>query len=105
MSLRVRLILFKKSRERKRPPRTAARMSLRVPLILLVVALVTLVAVALSALYLDNLVNSLSAEAIERSRVASQQINNFLIDHFNAQSVGYAAPANAEDTKAMWYQI
>jgi signal transduction histidine kinase len=105
MSLRVRLILFRKSRKRKRSLRTSARMSLRVRLILLVVALVALVAVALSAMYLNNLVKSLSDEAIERSRVASQQINNFLIDHFNAQSVGYAAPANAEDTKAMWYQI
>jgi signal transduction histidine kinase len=102
---RVRLILFRKSRQRKRPLRTEARMSLRIRLILLVVALVTLVAVALSALYLDNLVNSLSAEAIERSRVASQQINNFLIDHFNAQSEEYEAPANVEDTKALWYQI
>jgi signal transduction histidine kinase len=80
-------------------------MSLRIRLILLVVALVALVAVALSALYLDNLVNSLSAEAIERSRVANQQSNNFLIDHFNAQSETYEAPANVEDTKALWYQI
>ncbi len=102
---RVRLILFRKSWQRKRPLRTEARMSLRIRLILLVVALVALVAVALSALYLDNLVNSLSAEAIERSRVANQQINNFLIDHFNAQSEAYEAPANVEDTKALWYQI
>jgi signal transduction histidine kinase len=80
-------------------------MSLRVRLTLLTVALVALVAVALSALYLDNLVNSLSAEAIERSRVASEQISKFLIDHFNAQSEQYDAPANVEDTKALWYRI
>lgn len=80
-------------------------MSLRVRLTLLIVALVALVAVALSALYLNNLVNSLSAEAIERSRVASQQISAFLIDHFNAQSENYEAPANVEDTKGLWYEI
>ncbi len=80
-------------------------MSLRVRLTLLIVALVALVAVALSALYLDSLVNSLSGEAIERSRVASQQISAFLIDHFNAQSESYEAPANVEDTKGLWYQI
>jgi len=80
-------------------------MSLRIRLILLVVALVALVAVALSALYLDNLVSSLSEEAKERSRVASEQISAFLIDHFNAQSEAYEAPANVEDTKALWYQI
>ncbi len=80
-------------------------MSLRVRLTLLIVALVALVAVALSALYLDNLVNSLSEEAKERSRVASQQISAFLIDHFNAQSENYEAPANVDDTKALWYEI
>jgi signal transduction histidine kinase len=108
MSLRVRLILFRKSPERKRPPRPESRMSLRIRLILLVVALVTLVAVALSALYLDTLVNSLSDGAIERSRLASQQISQFLIDHFNAQSVKYEAPADPADvqaTKALWYQV
>ncbi len=49
--------------------------------------------------------NSLSNEAIERSRVASEQISAFLIDHFNAQSENYEAPANVEDTKALWYEI
>ncbi len=80
-------------------------MSLRVRLTLLIVALVALVAVALSALYLNNLVTSLSAGAIDRSRMASQQISTFLIDHFNAQSDAFEAPANVEDTKALWYQI
>ena len=44
---------------------------MRIRLVLLIVALVTLVTVALSGLYLDSLVNSLWAAAFERSELAS----------------------------------
>jgi signal transduction histidine kinase len=80
-------------------------MSLRVRLILLIVALVGFVAVALSALHLNSLVNSLAAAAIERSQLASQQVSSFLIDHINQQSEDYGAPTTLDETKSLWYGI
>jgi signal transduction histidine kinase len=80
-------------------------MSLRVRLILLTVALVTLVAVALSALYLNSLVNTLSASALERSELAGQQVNAFVIDHINQHSVEYEPPKGLDETKEMWSKI
>ena len=61
-------------------------MSLRIRLILLIVLVVTVVSFALSALYLDSLVNSLSTAAIERSSQASQQVNAFVLDRLNRDS-------------------
>jgi signal transduction histidine kinase len=58
-------------------------MSLRIRLVILIVLVVALVSAALSALYLNRLVNSLSAAAIERSELASQQVNAFVVDHLN----------------------
>jgi signal transduction histidine kinase len=81
-------------------------MSLRVRLVILIVLVVALVSAALSALYLDRLVNSLSAAAIERSELASQQVNAFVVDRLNrhasephpAESPGAAAnKSNAAD--------
>ena len=66
-------------------------MSLRVRLVLLIVALVALVALALSALHLDRLVNSLSADALERSELASQQVEAFVTDQINQRSDGIRA--------------
>jgi signal transduction histidine kinase len=80
-------------------------MSLRVRLVLLIVALVTLVALALSVLHLNSLVNTLSAGALERSELASQQVNTFVIDHINQHAREYTAPADLEETKAVWNQI
>src|SRR5579871_344396 len=107
---RVRLILFRKSEalqrlERRRRARLESRMSLRIRFILLVVALVAVVAVALSVLYLDNLVRSLANEAIERGQLASRQVSKSLEDRINQQSTKYQAPATAEDTKNLWHQI
>jgi len=61
-------------------------MSLRARLVILIVLVVVLVSAALSALYLDRLVNSLSAAAIERSELASQQVNAFVVDRLNRSS-------------------
>jgi len=74
--------------------------------VILIVLVVALVSAALSALYLDRLVNSLSAAAIERSELASQQVNAFVVDRLNrhasephpAESPGAAAnKSNAAD--------
>ena len=58
-------------------------MSLRLRLILLTVALVTVVVLILSGLYLNSLVDSLSATALDRAQLASQQVNAFLNDRIN----------------------
>ena len=107
---RVRLVLFRKSEarqrlERRRRARLESRMSLRIRFILLVVALVAVVAVALSMLYLDNLVRSRSEEAIERGKLASRQIDQELRERFNQQSAKYEAPATVEDTRKLWHEI
>jgi signal transduction histidine kinase len=106
----VRLVLFRKSEarqrlERRRRARMESRMSLRIRFILLVVALVAVVAVALSMLYLDNLVRSRSDEAIERGKLASRQIDQELRERFNQQSAKYEAPATVEDTRKLWHEI
>jgi len=61
-------------------------MSLRIRLILLTVALVTVVVMILSGLYLTSLVNSLSATALDRAELASQQVNAYINDRINRLS-------------------
>ncbi|HEY7334789.1 MAG TPA: ATP-binding protein [Bryobacteraceae bacterium] len=80
-------------------------MSLRVRLILLIVTLVALVAVALSALYVDSLVDSVSEAAIERSKLASKQITTFLLDRIKEDSQDYERVSTEEETRALVYQI
>ena len=91
-------------------------MSLRLRLILLIVALVTVVVLVLSGVFLDSLVESLSAGALERSDLASQQVNAFISDHINRHAsehpVTAADPVAArpettelERTKALWREI
>ncbi len=79
-------------------------MSLRVRLVILIVLVVTLVSAALSTLYLDRLVNSLSADAYERSVLASQQVNAFIIDRINSAGANGATPPlpDTERAEAVW---
>jgi signal transduction histidine kinase len=79
--------------------------SLRIRLVLLIVALVTLVTLSLSGLYLDSLVNSLWAAAFERSELASQQVDAFIVDHINQHVEEYETPTSVEQTKALWRDI
>src|SRR5579872_2964775 len=85
-------------------------MSLRLRLILLTVALVTVVVVVLSGLYLNSLVDSLSATALDRAQLASQQVNAYLNDRINRVSPDSAAPdkkapASFDETKVVWREI
>jgi signal transduction histidine kinase len=74
-------------------------MSLRFRLVALIVALVAAVALALSAFELDNLLELLAAEALERSQLASQQVYASLIEYINPEA---AASADAAATAAQW---
>ena len=56
-------------------------MSLRTRLVLLTMAIVAAVALAFSVLYLDTLVNKLSADALDRSVRAGQEVSSFLIEY------------------------
>ena len=80
-------------------------MSLRVRLILLSGFLVTLVAVALSALYLERLLDTFTTDELDRCQRAGQQINTFLTNHINLHMQEYAAPATLEETWQLWYDI
>ncbi len=80
-------------------------MSLRLRLVLLIVVLVGLVVVALSGLYVDSLVNALSAGAIDRSRLASQQIYSFLLDQLNQHVQEHALPLDDEGMRELYYEI
>ena len=80
-------------------------MSLRVRLVLLIVALVIVVALALSAFHLNSLMNSLSDDAIERGDWASQQIKTFVVDHITQHSKEYDTPSTIEETKELWNKV
>lgn len=82
-----------------------ANMSLRVRLVLLIVTLVAFVALALSAVHLANLVNQLSGDALERSRLAADQVKAFVTDHITQQAPKYEAPPDLNGIKTQWSEI
>jgi signal transduction histidine kinase len=78
-------------------------MSLRFRLVLLLLALVALVTVALSALELRALVNTLSSQAAARGEVTTGQVSGFLLDRL--QSETEPLPQSLEQTKEAWNSI
>ena len=80
-------------------------MSLRVRLVLVIVALVFAVAAALSILHLDSLANALSVAALERSENASQQVQSFVTEHIRLHWDEYDAPSDFAGTVQLWDQI
>src|SRR5579862_1787635 len=80
-------------------------MSLRVRLVLVIIALVTVLAFALSALNLDTLVNTLSDDALQRSELAKDQVQSFVTAQIRQHADEYAAPASMDEMKALWNQI
>src|SRR5215475_7102854 len=81
-------------------------MSLRIRLVILIVLVVFVVSFSLSALYLDRLVNTLSNAAIERSELASQQINAFVLDRLNRHSPDIQPqPPDSESAQAQWTTV
>jgi len=84
---------------------TVARMSLRVRLVLLIVALVFLVALAVSAVHLASLVDLLSTDALERSKLAADQTSTFVREHITQHSEKHEAPRDLNGAKALWTEI
>lgn len=80
-------------------------MSLRVRLVLLIVAMVAVVALALSALQLDNVVEALSSNAILFSRLASQETYDLLVDRLDQHAQDYGAAKTEQELKYLAYQI
>ncbi len=63
------------------------------------------VAIVLSFLHLDSLVNSLTESAYRQSDNTSQFVQIFVTDHINQHTNEYEAPKDFEDTVALWNQI
>ena len=80
-------------------------MSLRVRLVLLIVVVVALAAVALSVVELQTLVDQLTLDAIEYSRLTGQLASALLRDHIERYSEDFPTPQSVEETKALWNQI
>jgi signal transduction histidine kinase len=80
-------------------------MSLRVRLVLLIVALVAWVAIAVSAVHLASLVDLLSADALERSKTAAEQASTFVKEHIAQHTESHEAPADFTGVKALWTEI
>jgi signal transduction histidine kinase len=103
--MRVHIRLTQKSYPDLRRWILIPNMSLRVRLVLLIVALVALVAIALSAVHLASLVNVLSADALERSRLAAEQASTFVQEHIAQHSKSHEAPPDLNGVKALWTEI
>jgi len=73
--------------------------------VLVIVALVSALSLALSILHLDSLANALSADALQRSELASQQVQPFVTDHIKQHWSEYEAPASFDETVGLWDQI
>jgi signal transduction histidine kinase len=79
--------------------------SLRFRLVLLSGTLVVLVALALSALHVDSLVDSLSSSAIKSSDMASALVFSFLRERIREHYSDYREATDQEDMRSIVYQI
>ena len=80
-------------------------MSLRARLVVVIVALVTVVAIALSMVLLDNLVNTVTESAYQRSANTGELAQIFVIDHINRHTQEYEPPADFDGMVGLWNQI
>jgi signal transduction histidine kinase len=80
-------------------------MSLRVRLVLLIVTLVFFVALAVSAVHLASLVDLLSADALERSKLAADQTSTFVREHIAQHADKHEVPRDLDAAKALWTEI
>ncbi len=78
-------------------------MSLKARLRIAIVALVTLVVIAMSALYLYDFTRVTFRSAFDRADVVADEINGYLIDRLNvATTPGAASSATVEQLKESW---
>jgi signal transduction histidine kinase len=80
-------------------------MSLRLRLVLLTSMLVALVAITLSALQLQTLVELLSQDTIARAQLAGDQASSFLKDNIPVYAQNYPTPQTPEETRITWTDI
>ena len=80
-------------------------MSLRLRLVLLTLLLVTAVAVVLSALQMQTLVDALTQDTVSRAQLAGLQTSRFVIDHIRQHSADYAQPEDTAQAIAQWTSI
>jgi len=80
-------------------------MSLRVRLVLLILVVVALAALVLSAVELETLVDLLTFDAIDYSRLTGQQVSVALLDHIALYGESNPTPRSVDETKALWNQI
>jgi signal transduction histidine kinase len=83
--------------------RAPERLSIRARLRISIVALVTAIVVALSALHLHAVVDEALEDVGERARMLAEQVNVYLVEAVNRRA---GSPATTfEETKAVWYDI
>src|SRR5580658_4451536 len=75
--------------------------SLRLRLVLLSGTLVAVVALALSALHVDSIVESLSSSAVKSSGMATNLVSDFLIQRIQEHFSDYLEPSTEEDARAI----
>lgn len=80
-------------------------MSLRLRLVLLTLALVAFVALILSALQVESLVDTLSKTAMGRASIAADQATNSVIDRITTRVSEPAAAESAESPHDLWIRI
>jgi signal transduction histidine kinase len=82
-------------------------MSLRLRLVLLTLLLVTLVVVSLSALHLQTVVESLTAEVLRDADLAGEQTLQFVIGRIETRThePGFPGSENDDQTRQQWFEI
>ncbi|MEI9811870.1 MAG: ATP-binding protein [Acidobacteriota bacterium] len=80
-------------------------MSLRLRLVLFILALVALLAAAITAAQLPALIDALSRGTINVANFAAEQTTAFVKDQITTRFDEYLAPENEDQTKDIWYSI
>jgi len=72
----------------------------------LIVTLVTTIVAALSVLFLNEILESWSTDVLERSELAAQQVENFMLPRVTEQAEGLAGkPNDLASVKRRWQEI
>ena len=80
-------------------------MTLRARLLWLSTSTVAIVVVALMAIHVNSLIELWLDQAIERSDIAAQEMQNFLVKRIEERSVGQPTPITLDAAKQMWSTI